>query len=86
MKFKKLIVLMMPLTSISIEGGYRNCTKNDSAVIYAGQKRRIRQYVYEWGYPYAFIGLAPSSGQSGLTISGKWSPDSVGSDPYANNL
>ena len=67
MKFKKLIVLMMPLTSISIEGGYRNCTKNDSAVIYAGQKRRIRQYVYEWGYPYAFIGLAPSSGQSGLT-------------------
>lgn len=84
MKFKKLIVLMMPLTSISIEGGYRNCTKNDSAVIYAGQKRRIRQYVYEWGYPYAFIGLAPSSGQSGLTISGRWSPDSVGSDPYAN--
>lgn len=68
----------------SIEGGYRNCTKNDSAIIYAGQKRRIRQYVYEWGYPYAFIGLAPSSGQSGLTISGKWSPDSVGSDPYAN--
>lgn len=30
MKFKKLIVIMMPLTSISIEGGYRNCTKNDS--------------------------------------------------------
>ena len=67
----------------SLANGYTNCT-NDSAIIYAGQKRRIRQYVYEWGYSYAFIGLAPSSGQSSLTISGKWSPDSVGTDPYAN--
>lgn len=68
----------------SLANGYTNCTKNDSAIIYAGQKRRIRQYVYEWGYSYAFIGLAPTSGQSGLTINGKWSPDSLGSYPYAN--
>ena len=68
----------------SLSNGYVNCTKNDSAVIYAGQKRRIRQYVYEWGYAYAFIGLAPTSGQSRRTINGKWSPDTLGYYPYAN--
>lgn len=68
----------------SLRDGYTNCTKGDSAVVYAGQKRRIRQYVYEWGYSYAFIGLAPSAGQAGRTINGKWSPDSIGSHPYAN--
>lgn len=77
-------------TYYSIHGGYStsnavtNCTKNDSAVIYAGQKRRIRQYVYELGYSHAFLGLAPTGGQSNRMINGKWSPDSIGSDPYAN--
>lgn len=63
----------------------KNCTKGTSARIWPGQQRRIRQYVYEWGYAYAFIGgHAITSAGVGKSLTGVWSPDSVGSDPYCN--
>ncbi len=62
-----------------------NCTKNTSARIWPGQARRIRQYVYEWGYTYAFIGgSAITNAGVGHELTGVWSPDSVGSYPYCN--
>lgn len=61
-----------------------NCTINESAIIYPGQKRRIRQYVYELGYDYAFLGGAPSTGRGNTYIDGVWSPDCAGSYPAAN--
>lgn len=62
----------------------KNCTINDSAIIYPGQQRRIRQYVYEWGFDYAFLGGAPSTGIGDTLICGYWSPDCAGSYPAAN--
>lgn len=62
-----------------------NCTKGTSARIWPGQNRRIRQYVYERGYTYAFIGAsAITTAGVGKSLTGMWSPDSVGSDPYCN--
>lgn len=61
-----------------------NCTIGDSAIMYPGQKRRIRQYVYEWGYRYAFIGGAPTAGRGNTYVFGYWSPDCAGNYPAAN--
>ncbi len=61
-----------------------NCTINDSAIIYPGQQRRIRQYVYEWDFDYAFLGGAPSTGRGNTYINGVWSPDCAGTYPAAN--
>lgn len=66
------------------ESELRNCTKSTYAIVYNGQKRRIRQYVYEWNYTYAFLGGAGNDDFGFANIQGVWSPDSVGSDPYAN--
>lgn len=65
-------------------GNWEDCTKNKGvATVSPGQKRRIRQYVYEWGYPQCFLsGDKQEDGQG--SANGFWSPDSVGSDPYAN--
>ena len=62
----------------------RNCTKNDSAIIYPGQQRRIKQFVYEWGYDYAFLGGAPSTGRGNTYVFGYWSPDCAGDYTPAN--
>lgn len=61
-----------------------NCTIDESAIIYPGQKRRIRQYVYELGYKYAFLGGAPSTNRGETSINGVWSPDCAGNYPAAN--
>ncbi len=65
-----------------------NCTSPGgygAPIIYPDQKRLIRQNVCEWGYDYAFIAAsAPTPGAAGACPAGLWSPDSVGSYPYAN--
>lgn len=61
-----------------------NCTIGDSAIIYPGQQRRIRQLVYERGFPYAFLGGAPSTGIGNTLICGYWNPDCSGNYPAAN--
>ncbi len=71
--------------SVSSVKDLTNCTKGGSARIWPGQKRRIRQYVYELNYPYAFIGgSAITDAGANKNLSGLWSADSVGSDPYCN--
>lgn len=59
-----------------------NCTKNNYVILYGGQTRLVRQYVYERGYTLCelFGDVAKLKGKT----YGLWSPDSVGSYPYAN--
>lgn len=62
-----------------------NCTRYGQALIYPGQQRFIAQYVYENDYEYAHLGLLTRYATDvGTTVTGVWSPDSVGSYPYAN--
>ena len=52
------------------------------ARIYAGTKRLIHTHVYENGYSYCALGSSDND-CSGYAV-GAWSPDSVGSYPFAN--
>lgn len=80
-------------TLFSVHGGYyttfgsynelKNCTIGDSAEIPVNSQRLIKQYVYEWGYSYAFLGGCNNT-YPYQNISGLWSPDSVGWYPSAN--
>ena len=70
-------------TYFSIWSGGTNYTRNETATLYVGQKRRIAQFVYENGKRNCYLGVSPRDYNSSK-IAGLWSPDSVGSDPYAN--
>lgn len=65
-----------------------NCTRNGNGnlvsrvAIYAKHDYLIRSTIYESKYPYASLGFSTSL-VGGNEISGVWSPDSVGSYPYA---
>jgi hypothetical protein len=76
----------------SVHGGYNknNCIENctcygTSCIIKPKTARRIHTNVKEWGYSYAFLGAsAPNSYVAGKSISGLWSPDTIGDAPFAN--
>jgi hypothetical protein len=51
-------------------------------LIAPGQRRFLRQWVYENGHPYAALIASPVSANT--SNAGLWSPDSVGSYAYAN--
>ena len=65
-----------------------NCTRDGNGnvvsrvAILAEQGYLIRSMIYEYKYPYASLGLSTSL-VGGNVVSGVWSPDSVGSYPYA---
>lgn len=62
-----------------------NCTLGEKAKVGLGEEREVRQYVYEWYYQYAYIGGSSQSYPEQYAI-GVWSPDCVGSYPYAPTL
>ena len=53
-----------------------------AAVMYVGQQRRIHTHVYENGY--TSCALASNNSTATGYASGLWSPDSVGTYPWAN--
>lgn len=56
-----------------------------TALMYAGQKRLIRCSVRDVGRRYCAIGAkSRNNGDSSGRAMGVWSPDSLGSYPYAN--
>lgn len=60
-----------------------NCTYKGYAIV-PKAKRLIHNTVYEEGYTSCYLRIsAADSGETGM-LTGKWSPDSVGSYPYAN--
>ena len=60
-----------------------NCTIGGSAEIPVNAQRLLKQYVYEWGFRYAFLGGCNNTYPKQY-IAGVWSPDSVGWYPSAN--
>ena len=78
------------------EGLSRHCTRDgygqyqEYVSILPYQDYRIRNMIYEFGYPYASLGFSsPSDGAFtgggivGNEVSGVWSPDSLGNYQYA---
>lgn len=70
-------------TYYSVWSAGENDTRNGAGIIYPGQKRKLAQFVYEKGKRDCYLGVSPN-GYNSSEISGVWSPDSVGSYPYAN--
>lgn len=60
-----------------------NCTVGGSAKVGLGEEREVRQRVYERGFSYAYIG-GSSKGYPEEYARGIWSPDCIGSYPWAN--
>lgn len=60
-----------------------NCTIGERAKVGLGEKREVRQRVYERGFSYAYIG-GSSKGYPEEYARGIWSPDCIGSYPWAN--
>ena len=56
-------------------GGYANVNPGEY---------KIRNYIQEYGYTTAFCNISTATNGVGGTLSGKWSPDSVGNFPNAN--
>lgn len=65
-------------------GGIRYTSDTKKAGrIDVGQKRLLRQWVYENGH--AYCALYAASIYNNSYSNGLWSPDSIGSYPYAND-
>lgn len=61
-----------------------NCTNHGYALIPANSKRFISNYVYEWGYRNCKLSIRSNISGASTTLSGYWSPDSIGSYIVAN--
>lgn len=69
---------------ISYSQQNNNCTKGSYAVIPSGAQRFITNYVYEWGYRNCKLSIRSNISGASTTLSGYWSPDSIGSCIVAN--
>lgn len=74
--------IVVGYTSINSISGYPNDTRNPGRID-VGQRRFLRQWVYENGHGYC--GLYAASIYANSYSKGLWSPDSIGSYPYAND-
>lgn len=69
---------------ISYAGNDDNCTKGGYAVIPSKTERFITNTVHEDGYSACYLSIRSNISGAYTTLSGLWSPDSVGSYPIAN--
>jgi hypothetical protein len=82
---------MVYSASVSIYGEYNSGDTNKYPVGYnttdltlmPNVERLIRQYIYEWGYPYAHIIFNNPSGNYNAAC-GQWDPDPSNTYPYIN--
>lgn len=74
----------LQIRAISYAQNGTNCTNKNFAVIPANSKRFIYNSIYEWGYRNCRLSIRANISGSAGTLSGLWSPDSVGSYPIAN--
>jgi hypothetical protein len=70
--------------AISYSQNGTNCTKGSYAAIPSNSKRFITNYVYENGYSNCRLSIRSNISGASAILSGKWSPDSVGSYTVAN--
>lgn len=74
----------IPLWIESIGESGTNCTKGNHAIVPYSSERFITNYVYEWKEETCFLRIYAGKQNVGARLSGRWSPDSVGSYPVAN--
>lgn len=60
-----------------------NCTYHNYAIV-PSAKRLIHNLIYENGYYYCRLKVYTANNGTSGTLKGYWSPDSVGTYPYAN--
>lgn len=80
--------ILVSACGCTVDGGNKtNLTVNGDGVsvsqvtLYLNDARRIRSDIYEAGFSYATLGFFSPAGSN--WIKGVWSPDSIGSYPYA---
>ena len=69
---------------ISYNENFVNHTVNKTATVAAGKKRFVRNTIYKDGFRKCRLDITVAKVGTSGNVQGIWSPDSVGSYPYAN--